>query len=291
MAQQSFRSLANRKPLSTQSDFLNIGMYGREGTGKTGNALMMANHGRVLLVNAEANAWPKALTLRGINVENIIPFPEPDEEITYESLQNLYFNIKADILKDPTSWFGCCLDSVTEIIRILISNSRHKEVQRRAGTDKARQSIYKEEWDDFNIAKVQIMELLRNFRSLPLHLVFTALETRDKEMIVGPMANPAMMEHLPGFASILIHNVIVHEGEDTVYAGFTQAHGDQQSYRAKDAFGVLPRRLPNPTFTRIWDYVKGDLTKDNDPILTELREKAKIRKEAAERERTSATSK
>jgi hypothetical protein len=279
---QTFKSLANRQPLSTQTNFLNIGFYGREGTGKTGDALTMANHGRVLLVNAEANAWPAALERRGINTQNIISWPEPDELITYETLQNLYFEMKADLIKDPSSWFGCTLDSVTEIIRILISNSRHIEVDRRAKTDKARTSPYKEEWDDFNIAKVQIMELLRNFRSLPLHLAFTALETRDKELIMGPQTNPAMMEHLPGFVSILIHNVIVVDGDESIYAGFTAAHGDQQSYRAKDAFGVLPRRLPDPTFTRILEYVQGDLTKETDPVLSALRERALARKAVAD---------
>jgi hypothetical protein len=279
---QGFKSLANRKPLSEQTDFLNIGFYGREGTGKTGDALTMANHGRVLLVNAEANAWPAALQRRGIDTDNIISFPDPDELITYESLQNLYFELKADLIKDPSSWFGLTLDSVTEIIRILISNSRHIEVKRRAKTDKPRTSEYLEEWPDFNISKVQIMELMRNFRSLPLHFTWTALETRDKEMIMGPQTNPAMMEHLPGFASILIHNVIVQEGDESIYAGFTAAHGDQQSYRAKDAFGVLPRRLPDPTFTRIMQYVQGDVTKETDPILSALRERAQARKAQAD---------
>ncbi len=278
----TFRSLSQRKPLSETQTPLNICLYGQEGTGKTSDALYMANFGRTLVVNAEANVHKTALDSLGIKTDNIIQWPDPDEAITYESLQNVYFELKADLIKDPASWFGVTLDSVTEIIRILISNSRHKEVDRRKGTDKARTSEYKEEWDDFNIAKTQ-MELLRNFRSLPLHMAFTALESRDKEGIMSPMANPAMMEHLPGFASILVHCVLIDEGdENLIYAGYTQAHGDRLSYRGKDSLGKLPRRLPNPTFTRIYEYSQGILTKENDPILAELRERARARKATTE---------
>lgn len=279
---RGFKSLSDRSSMSGRTSHLNIGLYGLEGTGKTTDALFMANHGRVLLVNAEANVHEMALLQRGVDTSNIIPWPDPDEEITFEGLKNVYFELKADLLADPNSWFGVTLDSVTEIIRIFISRSRITEFNRRKGTDKARPTLYKEEWDDFNFAKNQIMEIMRDFRSLPLHMAFTALEGKDKEGFIGPLANPAMMEHLPAFASILIHSVLMDEngdGSELIHAGHTQRHGPSLIYRAKDALGVLPKVIPDPTFTRIWQYTTGELTKDNDDVLIALRERARIRKE------------
>lgn len=281
---RQFTPLKDRPKLSTLKDSHNICYYGREGTTKTTNALTMANHGRVILVNAESNAKRAALKRRGINVDNITIWPDVDagEEISFNTLKNLYFALKADIVSDPGYWYGITLDSVTEIIRILISNSRHDEFKRKQGTDKARAIVYKEEWDDFNFAKVQIMELLRDFRSLPIHMAFTALELRDKEGLMGPAANPAMMEHLPGFASILVHCVGRQEDPDDpdtlVYAGHTVMHGPKLDFRGKDSLGCLPRVLPEPTFTRILGYAEGELTKENDPVRIALRDAARARK-------------
>jgi hypothetical protein len=119
------------------------------------------------------------------------------------------------------------------------------------------------------------MDLLYWFQSLPCHFIMTALERRDVDddgkVAYGPDVTPALMSQIPGFVNVLVHTVVVGDDDDPTYAGWTVRH--DKKYRAKDHYGVLPRRMPIPTFDRIYRYIREEMTKDNDPVLRALIQK------------------
>jgi len=261
--------------LSDETDFLTLGFYGQEGTGKTTNLLDMANLGRVLLVNAEAGAKPRALRKRGIDTDNIIPWPNTlaGEELSFDGLEAVYYSMKSDLLADPHSWAGVGFDSLTEIVRILIATERERQFTKNRGTSKARDRWFTDR-SDYGVATNQVSDLLRKFRALPCHFGLTALERRDSDpdgkVAYGPAVNPALMSEIPGFVDVLVHTVAVtgsdDENADVLYAGWTVPHGGK--YRGKDRNSAdLPKRMPSATFTRILAYINGTLTKDTDEIF------------------------
>lgn len=257
--------------LNTRTDFLTVGYYGQEGTGKTTSLLDMANFGPVLLVNAEAGAKPEALARRGINTDNIVPWPSPGVPINFDTLESVYLSMQADLLADPTSWAGVGFDSLTEIVRVFLANERERQFR---GAGKARDRWFTDR-SDYGVTANQVSDILRKFRSLPCHFGFTALERRDTDsdgkVMYGPNVTPALMADIPGFVDVLIHCVAVTpDVEDQfaapMYAGWTRPH--DKKYRGKDRNDSgMPNRMPSPSFGRILAYVRGDLTKDSDAIF------------------------
>lgn len=265
-------SLADSLPaLSEDKDWLSVGYYGLEGSGKTADLLAMARLGRMLLVNAESGAKPSALRRLGIPYENIRPWPDAEkgETVTFESFEALYFRVKTDLLADPTSWIGVGFDSLTEVVRLLIADERQRQYHRAIRRGKERERYFTDR-DDYQAVTAMIGEKLREYRHLPCHFGFTALERRDDDGMYGPAANPAIANDLPGFVDLLVHTERQEVGDDgpDVFAGWMSKHG---KYRAKDRYGWFPKILPDPQFDRLLGWVREDITPENDERLAEVK--------------------
>jgi hypothetical protein len=257
--------------LEEEDDWLSVGYYGFGGSGKTTDLCAMARRGPMLLVSAESGAKVKALQRQGIPTDNIHPWPDPKkgEEITFASFEQLYYRVKADLLRDPDSWFGIGFDSLSEIVRLLIIDERTREYHRLTARGKERKRYFTDR-DDYGAVTAMVGEKLRQFRNLPCHFGFTALERRDDDGFYGPSANPGIANDLPGFVDLLIHceRQTLDDGGDAVYLGWTKEH---DKYRAKDRYGWLPLILPDPQFDRLLAWVREDLTPASDDRLVEVR--------------------
>lgn len=243
--------------------------YGEGGTTKTTSVATMANEGPVLFINSEAGLKRRPLLERDINIENIRIFPPPGEELTFENLEEMYWQMKEDLEENPESWAGTCWDSITEIHKKLLEqvviNAQRKAENR--GQPRERFFIDRA---DYGIMTEQIRLLLRRFRDLPCHFAVTALERRDQDddgkVQYGPAVTPALQSDLIGYVDVVIHTTMEPDGP----WGLTRPVG---KYRAKDRIGALPINLPEPTFARVLAYINDEITEDTDELLAAANER------------------
>jgi hypothetical protein len=294
-AAASPRLLAKARTLSDVPDQLNGLWTGDNGTGKTTAALTMANLGKTLLVNAEGGAKPRALRRRGINTDNIVVLPEDPAELSFAYLKDLAWEIKSDLAKDPTSWVGAVWDSITDIHMRLVRNVVQYQFTRATDRGESRISTASPgdmlnehfiDLSDYGVMTSQMVELIKLWHDIPFHFAVTALLRRDKDddgkVLYRPAVTPALRNELQGVMDVVCVTTVdeMPDGGADEYRGLFAPAG---KYRGKDREGVLPKRLIDPTFERVWDYVTEKLTVDDDPVMQE----AKARRKAGEARQVS----
>lgn len=271
--------LGTASQLDSAPDFLNAILYGREGTGKTTAAASMANLGKTLIVQAEAGVKQAALTQRGINTKNLYLVPQRGERLTYEELERLFWELKADLDKDPKSWAGVVWDSLTDIHLTLKEEATATNTAAELARGKTRDAFHTD-LRDFGVMTEMVRRLIRRYRDLPCHFVCTAMERRDTDddgaVAYGPAITPALAADVPGFFDVVGHTTVEDVGGVTTYLASFQPIG---KFRAKDRYGVLPPRMPNPTVERITQYVSGKLTAEKDPDLLAVRQRTNTNQE------------
>ena len=248
--------------LGDLTERVNILLYGKEGSGKTTAAAQAANRGRTLVINAEGGLKASALRKQGVNIDNIVVWPQHGaHEITQQGLNEIYNTVREDLEQDPDSWYAVVVDSVTEVVSALTDNvSTHrvkKTRQRGVNIDEI------EEWNtdrnDYGVVTKQVRDFVRKMRDLPCHLLLTSLERRDVDedtgvTTYGPALTPAIQKDILGYVDLVFY--LREADEEKPYRAATRQAG---KYRAKDRFGVFPRVLENPDFGTIVDIVNGDL--------------------------------
>lgn len=278
--------------LAEQDEYLNGLWWGEEGTRKTTDVLTMANGGRIIVVNAEAGLKKRALARMGVNVNNVLVFPnlQLGQKLTFQTLEALYWKIKGDLEDNPHAYYGVVWDSLTEIHKKLLDNVVLYQVEKadRAGKERERFFIDR---NDYGIMTEQMRLLLRRFRDLPCHFAVTALSRRDQdddgEVKYGPQVTPALQADLLGFMDCIIHTSVVEVGGMDEGQGLT-AKGTK--FAAKDRNSVLPKIMIDPTFERVLRYAEEEITPDVDPVQQEAkarRAELKAQKEAEKARQTA----
>lgn len=268
--------------LSDEEDFIKILYYGREGVGKTSASVSAANHGRILVVNAEAGLKKRPLAQLGIEVKNVMTWPPQGKEnaLTSDGLMVLHERLLADLRDDPDSWFAVVFDSISEIHQKLREQATDKRVRKVSGSDP--------DWvdrDDYGVMTAQMRKIVRRFRDLPCHVIFTALETDDeKQNVIRPAITPALCTDVLGYV-----DVVARMGSPVGdYRARTRA---LERIRAKDRFSALPNVMMDPNFNRVREYIAGELTEDADPLQEALREEERAALEAAAAEEATKATK
>lgn len=268
--------------LTDEEDFVKILYYGREGVGKTSASVAAANGGRILVVNAEAGLKKRPLKQLGINVNNVMTWPPQGKEnaLTADGLLVLHERLLADLRDDPTSWFAVVFDSISEIHQKLREQATDKRVRKVAGSDP--------DWvdrDDYGVMTAQMRKIVRRFRDLPCHVIFTALETDDeKQNTIRPAITPALCTDVLGYV-----DVVARMGSATGdYRARTRA---SERIRAKDRFSSLPAIMLDPNFNRVRDYIVGDLEEADDEVQAPLVEEERAALEAAAAEEATKATK
>lgn len=257
--------------LEDADEFLRICEYGKDGAGKTSDLLHMANHGRVLVINAEFGVKKRALKKLGINVDNIKVWAPPDGRITRKNLEILRTQIERDLAEDPKSWFGVVFDSFTELTFVMLSGAQQRRVGRaiKAGhTNTDREFMDRA---DYGQAAKWLAELIRNWRTLPLHIGVTALMRRDVDedtgkVMYGPATSPAVQNDLAAMMDVVMMKK--GEDEDGPYRALIRTSG---KYRAKDRYNIGVRVLAMPTFDRYFAYWNDEIDPAKDPVQKTLK--------------------
>lgn len=262
-------------PLADRQEYLNVLLFGREGSGKTTAATSLANlGGKVLVVNAEGGLKKNTLKRHGIDVSKIMIWPHDGTAITYHGLVEVYNQLKADLEKKPGSWSGVVIDSATEIVPALIDQVAKDRMEKSARRGVVIEGIdeFFTDRSDYGTMSKMFRDLLRKFRDLPAHFVITALERRDVDedsgkVQYGPAVTPGVQADLLGYVDLVLACSAADDENGLPYRALTRSSG---KYRGKDRLGVLPKVLVEPTIPRILAYEAGDLTEDKDTKQKEL---------------------
>lgn len=269
------RALLEFGSLAEEQEYLNMLWYGPEGVGKTTAALRAADHGRVLVVNAEGGLKRRALLNQGIKVENVVTWPQPghEDELTREGLEALGHRIRADLQEDPDAWFAVVWDSGSaigdRILRQVVAAEVAKDAAKPAHLRKdTRADVFFTDRSDYGTMTAQFVPLVHQFRDLQCHFLITALERRDVDedtgqVMYGPVFTPAVSNEVRASADVVLR-VAQEEGEDgMVVVANTRPN---PRYRAKDRFNAVPHRMADPSFTRVKQYIEDGLVPENDPV-------------------------
>lgn len=260
--------------LDETDEYLNVLLFGREGSGKTTAAVSLANlgYGNVLVVNAEGGLKKNTLKRHGIDTSRIQVWPPQGESISHAGLDEVYRQIKADLAKDPKSWAGVVFDSATEVVQALVdfvANDRISKAERK-GVNIDQIDQFFTDRSDYGTMSKMFRDILRKFRDLPCHFIVTALERRDVDedtgkVQYGPAVTPGVQTDLLGYVDLVL--ACSAATEELPFRALTRSSG---KYRGKDRLGILPKVLVNPTIDRILAYENGSLTEETDPIQKTL---------------------
>src|SRR5262245_6669653 len=246
--------------LKEVKETINAVYYGPGGTGKTSALASLASRGRVLFVNAESGIKRKSMIKRGVQVDNVMLFPDPEsgQTISMESLEAVFEKMREELTDDPTSWTGVCWDSGSEIVRMLLRlavDRRVAEAEAKLASGQKVSEMLADRFfidrDQYGEMSEQVRELFRKFRDLPCHFAVSCLQRRDVDqqdnrVHYGPAVNPALQGDFVGWPDIVCRTYVEEtpDGQDDIFLGAVRPQG---RYEGKDRFDSLPRIMVNPT--------------------------------------------
>jgi hypothetical protein len=260
-----------RPSLADQELFANVLLYGEPKSGKTTAAAAAARLGRVCYIDAEAGLKKGPLSSFGIPITNI----EPYSDITIDALDALFWELQEDV---PVSLVW---DSVSESHKKLLEATARRSRDKALAAGKEREA-YTTELGDYGTNTAEMRHLLRQFRDLPCHTVFVALEKRTQDentgkVKYGPDLTDKLASDLLGYVDVIGHTYTVSvEGEEEpqYWAEFR----NKGVYVGGDRFHALPPRLINPSLDRVVKYLQWEMDVDSDPEMQEAMAKAKPEK-------------
>lgn len=236
--------------------------YGRQGTGKTTAAALASRSkspGKIMVIDSEGGLIPRALKARGVDISRVVVWPPNGERVTSQSLEDLHESLSVELADDPESWHTIVFDSMTEIHHILRENATHSRVENsRVVVD----PDYVDR-DDYNKMTTQMRRIIRLFRDLPCHVVFTALERVEDSGEIRPAISPALGNDLMGYVDEVIRTAVV---RGQVIGRFVPT----ENIHAKDRIGVFPTIMADPSFDRILAVYDGDLDLNEDEAQLEF---------------------
>jgi hypothetical protein len=277
--------LSQAYQLSDDTEYVNGVWTGDQGTGKTTDIATLANLGRTIVINAEGGFKKRPLERLGVNTANLEFLPRDPAELSYDYLDTLYWELKAQLEKDPKSIAGVLWDSITDIHVKILRNVVDYQLQRAARQqvsrikDAAPGDMINEfftDLSDYGIMTGQLRLELRRYRDLPCHFLVTALQRRDIDddgkVKYRPAVTPALAKDLEQFFDIVCNTSVVEmaDGGEDEYRGLFRPVG---KYVGKDRFGATPKRLIDPTFERVLQYIQDEIDIDSDPVMAEARKR------------------
>lgn len=250
------------KPSVLAGDLVRALWYGDPGMGKTTDMMTLANHGIVVGFDPEKRLKKSALKRRGIKVENVDLQTGPHN---YATCRDYIANV-AKRIEDGEPIVAFAWDSITETQKLFLMAAVDSGVK----TAEAK-GMERNEWrtfqEDYGDVAEQIRRLIRQVRDLPVHFGMTGLAKRDQDeegaVRVACSVTPALLKDVQAAMDFIVYKKMEEVVGAEEFFGICRPTG---KFDAKDAFGVLPRRLVDPTFERILAYVNEEITPKTDAV-------------------------
>lgn len=243
----------------TRARFLKMMVYGDYGTGKThltGTACQVPEMHDVIMINAESGD----LTLQQFAEEHELSiitctkFKQIARVYEYlrqhciardagnfdklRELQAFYTGVEPSAIKEPKQFFTVIVDSLTEIEDYCMN-----DLLGITDITKLDDEVISAEWAEYKKQNSMIRRMIRNFRDLPMHVLFTCAQTYTqddkKRRQYAPQLTGKLSSQVQGFMDIVGYLVVAQANEQT----------EEEKKEAKKT-GLAPRRLyiqPSPT--------------------------------------------
>lgn len=223
---------------------LNMLVYGDPGVGKTvlaGSASVVEEMSPVLFIDVEGGTFSIRDRYPGVSTVRVQSWS--DMQKVYNELYAMKHGYKTVVL-----------DSLTEIQKFSMYNIMLQVAKENPDRDPDIPAM--RDWGK-NIE--QIRRMVRGFRDLPMHTVFTALARVEKDTKTGalktmPYLSGKLSSEVAGFLDIVVfmYRKLV-EGQLERVILTTATEGQV----AKDRSDKLPAVVLNPTMQDIFDYING----------------------------------
>lgn len=238
------RSLAGLpvQKVQERSSFYKILVYGDSGVGKTtfaGSADQVPEMRPVLFIDIEGGTE---------SLKHSYPEVDTVRVTSWKEMQNVY----NALYEGGHGYRTVVLDSLTEIQKFNMYNIMSEVIQRRPDLDADVPSM--REWGK-NLE--QIRRMVRGFRDLDMHVIFTALNKTDKDQKTGittmkPSLSGKLADEVAAFLDVVMYYYVkeISDGGATVFKRLLLTQKTDAQI-AKDRTGRLPQIIEEPTMVEI----------------------------------------
>lgn len=221
--------------------YINMIIYGDPGAGKTvlaGSADAVPEMRPVIFIDVEGGTFSLRERYPDVNVVRVQ---------NWKDMQSVY----DALLQTDHGYKTVVLDSLTEIQKFSMYNIMKRVVAENSDRDPDIPSM--REWGK-NIEQLRL--LVRAFRDLPMHTIFTALAKTDKDSKTGasrtkPYMSGKLADEVAAFVDIVGYQYIKVVDSNLKRFLLTSSH---ETFVAKDRSDNLPQTIEEPTMGKIFEY-------------------------------------
>lgn len=267
--------------LADQDEFYRILWYGDPGTTKTTSIASAAKRGKIVYIDVDNGLKKKALRRFGIPLENIeLAIDHSRDEVTWGLLEKIHREV-ALRLADGEDIFAVAWDTTTKTADALLDPAVEASVVKSHRKGLADRTEFEIHLEDRGIVVAQMQKYLRRLHRLPCHLLLGAHQRRDvdkesSQVSIGPAMSPSVVTNFSGWMDCILHlSSTPFDNDPDLIDGMeiSALSRPEGVVTAKDRFGLLPKRLVNPTADRVIAYLDEALTSDTDPVQRAARKR------------------
>jgi hypothetical protein len=231
---------------------INMLLYGEPGAGKThlaGSSSEVPEFRKVLHLDVEGGS---------MTLDRKFPLVETVRIADWEDLYNIY----QDLLHNGDGYYNTViLDNLTEAQKLCqrqVMEHAFVKAQRTGKQDEIEPEVPRQR--DWGVMYERLMLMVRDYRDLPLHFIWTAhvkedITPRTKERKLKPALSGQAKQDLVGVFDIVGYLRTERLEGQNVRVLSTQDHPD---YVAKERDTDLPENLGNTTMEEIFSYIPKD---------------------------------
>jgi len=253
LTEKSIGGLRTQRMEDRRIDFLNALVYGDPGTGKTtfiGSASLVPALCPVLLLDVEGGD----LSLTGFpNVEVV-------RVTSYKQLQPIY----DELYRMRHGYRTVAIDNLTELRYFGMTDIMIDAVAKNEKQDPDVPS--QREWGK---SSEQIRRVVRGFRDLPMHTIFTAHKKEEELknlMVTKPSLPGKLANEVSGFVDLVLFYYMKFVNNESKRLMLTAKTAKED---AKDRSGKLPPVIEDPTMAKIIEFILPHLIPTENGKVTE----------------------